>query len=45
MVNFNGLKETDTAASNCPSDQYTIQPFMNSGGGWGSYQFFGGPSS
>ena len=44
MVNFNGATEVDTAASNCPSNVYTIQSFMNSGSNWGSYQYFGGPS-
>ena len=44
MVNFDGTPETDTAAAKCPSNSYTIQPFMNSGSGWGSYQYYGGPS-
>lgn len=42
VVDFAGSPETDAAASDCPAGQYTIQPFMNSGGSWGSYQYFGG---
>ncbi len=45
VVDFTGSPETDAAASNCPADQYTIQCVMNSGGSWGSYQYFGGPSN
>jgi hypothetical protein len=45
MVNFNGAAETDTAAKNCPTNAYTVQTFMNSGSGWGSYQYYGGPAS
>jgi hypothetical protein len=44
VVDFTGSPETDVAASNCPAGQYTIQPFMNSGGTWASYQYFGGPT-
>jgi hypothetical protein len=45
MVNFDGVPEVDAAASNCPANDYTIQCFMDSGSSWGSYQFYGGPSS
>jgi hypothetical protein len=45
VVNFNGSPETDAAAAHCPANQYTIQCFMNSGGGWGSFQFFGGQAA
>jgi len=45
MVNFNGVPEVDTAASNCPLNMYTIQCFMNSGSSFGSYQYYGGPSN
>jgi len=45
MIDFNGSPETDAADSNCPADQYTIQCFMDSGGSWGSYQYFGGQAS
>ncbi len=42
LINFAGSPETDAAASHCPAGQYTIQCFMNSGGTWSSYQYFGG---
>ena len=42
MVNLAGSSETDSAASTCPANQYTIQTFMNSAGSWASYQYFGG---
>ena len=42
LVDFAGSPETDSAASTCPPGLYTIQCFMNSGGSWGSYQYFGG---
>lgn len=45
MVNLNGVKETDGAASNCPANEYTINTFMNSGSTWASYQYFGGQAS
>ena len=46
MVNFDGVPEVDAqTASNCPANDYTIQCFMDSGSSWGSYQFYGGPSS
>jgi hypothetical protein len=45
MVGFNGVPEVDTAASNCPTNKYSIQCFMDSGSSWGSYQYFGGPSA
>jgi hypothetical protein len=43
MADFSGLPEVDAAASNCVSNDYTIQCFMNSGSSWGSYQYYGGP--
>ena len=45
MTNFNGAKEVDGAASNCPANEYSINTFMNSGGSWASYQYFGGQSA
>jgi hypothetical protein len=45
MVNFNGTAEVDVAASNCPNGQFTVSPTMNSGGNWGSYQYYGGPAA
>ena len=42
VTNFNGSKEVDSAAANCPANQYTITPFMNSNTSWASYQYFGG---
>jgi hypothetical protein len=45
MIDFNGSPEVDQAASTCATDPYTIVTSMQSGSGWGSYQFFGGPST
>ena len=45
MIDFNGSPEVDQAASTCATDPYTIDASMLSGSNWGSYQFFGGPSS
>jgi hypothetical protein len=45
ITNFNGIANVDVAARRCPTDEYTIECFMNSGTTWGSYQFFGGPST
>ncbi len=44
MVDFNGLPEVDAAASDCAVDNYTISCSMASGTGWGSYQYYGGPT-
>jgi hypothetical protein len=44
MSAFNGAAEVDAAAASCPANQYSINTFMNSGGIWGSYQYFGGQS-
>ncbi len=45
LANFDGIASVDVAASNCPTNAYTIETFMNSGSSWGSYQFFGGPAA
>lgn len=45
LANYDGIASVDVAASNCPTNEYTIATFMNSGGSWGSYQFFGGPQA
>lgn len=45
LTNFDGVASVDVAASGCPTNEYTIATFMNSGSNWGSYQFFGGPAS
>jgi hypothetical protein len=45
LVNFSGTAEVDVAAAACPKTMYTVQTFMNSGGNWGSYQYYGGPSN
>jgi hypothetical protein len=45
LDNYDGVASVDVAASNCPTNEYTIQTFMDSGTSWGSYQFFGGPAA
>jgi len=45
LVNYNGIPEVDVGSSQCPTNMYTVQPFMNSGTAWGSYQYYGGPSN
>ena len=45
LTNFAGIASVDVAASGCPTNEYTIETFMNSGSNWGSYQFFGGPAA
>jgi hypothetical protein len=40
-----GPASVDVAASGCPTGEYTIESFMNSGPDWGSYQYFGGPAA
>ncbi|MGO9975478.1 MAG: neprosin family prolyl endopeptidase [Solirubrobacteraceae bacterium] len=45
LANFDGIASVDVAASNCPTNAYTIETFMNSGSSWGRYQFFGGPAA
>jgi len=45
LVNFDGTASVDVAASNCPTNEYTIETFMDSDTNWGSYQFFGGPAA
>jgi Neprosin len=45
LQNYNGTPEVDVASSKCSLNMYTDQTFMNSGTGWGSYQYYGGPSS
>ena len=45
LVNYNGVAEVDVAAAACPNNMYTVQCFMNSGTGWGSYQYYGGPQN
>lgn len=43
MINHDGAAETDAATAG-GSDPYNIQMHMNSGGGWGSYCYLGGPT-
>jgi hypothetical protein len=43
LANYDGVASADVAANNCPTDEYTVETFMNSGSSWDSYQFFGGP--
>jgi hypothetical protein len=45
LADFDGTGEVDVAASGCDTNEYTINTFMNSGGSWGSYQYFGGPAA
>ena len=45
LVDFDGIASVDVAASNCPTNEFTIETFMDSGGSWGSYHFFGGPAA
>jgi hypothetical protein len=37
LVNYEGVASVDVAGSNCPTNEYTIVTFMNSGPSWGSY--------
>jgi len=43
MVDLSAVPEVDAAASTCPTNEFTIQCFMNSGSGFASYQYYGGP--
>ena len=45
LADYDGIASVDVAASGCPTNEYTIQTFMDSGSSWGSYQFFGGPAA
>jgi hypothetical protein len=45
LANMTGIPEVDAAASGCPTNQYTIQCFMNSGSSFESYQYYGGPAA